>query len=87
MNELKRELKELIVACLKLEGVAPTDISDHKPLFGDEGLGLDSIDSLELAVTIEQRYRVKIPNQQVGQKVFASINELSSFIDQNRQDR
>ena len=71
MNELKREIKQLIVSCLNLSDVEPDQIVDDAPLFR-EGLGLDSIDALELAVAIERTYKVTIPDEAVGKKVFAA---------------
>ena len=75
---LRQELKELIVSSLKLE-VATDEIADEAPLFG-AGLGLDSIDALELAVAIERRYRVSIPDEKVGKQAFASVKALGDFV-------
>jgi acyl carrier protein len=83
MNELKEEIKNLIVSSLNLEDVRPEEIVDDAPLF-QEGLGLDSIDALELAVAIERTYRVTIPDEAVGKKVFASVSALASYIDEHR---
>jgi acyl carrier protein len=77
-NEL--ELKELIVAALHLEEVVPADIASDEPLFG-EGLGLDSIDALELGVAIRQRYGIRI--EAVTDEVrahFATVRSLARFI-------
>src|SRR5207244_3867486 len=63
--DLKAELKKLVVDALKLDDVTPDQIDDAAPLFG-EGLGLDSIDALELAVAIERRFKVSIPDEEVG---------------------
>lgn len=73
------DLKELIVRTLRLEDVSPEDIVDSEPLFG-EGLGLDSIDALELVVAIEREYQVEIPDAEVGRRAFASVNALADFI-------
>ena len=72
-------LKELIVRTLRLEDVSPKDIVDSEPLFG-EGLGLDSIDALELVVAIEREYQVEIPDAEVGRRAFASVNALADFV-------
>lgn len=64
-----------------LEGVAPDDIVDDAPLFGAAGLGLDSVDALELAIHIEETFAIKIPDDAEGRKVFASVATLSRFID------
>jgi len=78
-NELKMHLKHLLVEGLKLEGVDPESIRDGEPIFV-EGLGLDSIDALELVVLIEERFRVVIPDEEVGKLAFASINALADYI-------
>ena len=75
------ELKKLIIHTLKLEDIAPEDIEDDAPLFG-EGLGLDSIDALELVVSLEKTYGVFIPDSEVGKKVFRSVNALAEFVRQ-----
>ena len=72
-------LKELIIRVLRLEDIEPQDIVDSDPLFGD-GLGLDSIDALELVVAIEKEYAVEIPDAEVGRHAFASMNALADFI-------
>ena len=83
MDQLRREIKELIITSLNLEGVTPDQIVDDAPLF-QEGLGLDSIDALELAVAIERRYRVTIPDEAVGKKVFQSVNALADYVAENK---
>jgi acyl carrier protein len=76
---LVENLKELIIRTLRLEDVGPEDIVASEPLFG-EGLGLDSIDALELVVAIEREYQVEIPDAEVGRRAFASINSLADFV-------
>jgi acyl carrier protein len=83
MTDLKQDLKELIISSLNLGDVTPDQILDDAPLFG-EGLGLDSIDALELAVAIERKYRVTIPDEAVGKKVFASVGALAQYVSENR---
>lgn len=78
-DSLKSELKRLIVKTLRLEDVAPDTIEDEEPLFV-EGLGLDSIDALELVVAIEKNYGVLIEDEEVGFEAFASIDALANFI-------
>jgi acyl carrier protein len=73
------ELKKLIIATLKLEEVNPEDIEDDGQLFGT-GLGLDSIDALELVVALEKKYGVAIPDSEVGERVFRSVNTLAQFV-------
>ena len=86
MEQLKLDLKQLVVEVLKLEDLSATQISDDEPLFR-EGLGLDSIDALELTVALEKRYQLSIPDEEVGKRVFASISTLAEFVAANRQDR
>jgi len=81
-ERLRDELKELLVSGLRLE-VRPGDIADAAPIFGD-GLGLDSIDALELIVLVEERFRVSIPDEEVGKRALASVNALVEFILEER---
>jgi acyl carrier protein len=83
MSELKKDIKELIISSLNLEDVTPEQIVDDAPLF-QEGLGLDSIDALELAVAIERKYRVTIPDEAVGKKVFSSVSTLAEYVSANK---
>lgn len=78
-DDLVLELKKLIIATLKLEEVNPEDIEDDGQLFGT-GLGLDSIDALELVVALEKKYGVAIPDSEVGERVFRSVNTLAQFV-------
>jgi len=82
-DDLVLELKKLIINTLKLEDIAPGDIDEDAPLFGD-GLGLDSIDALELVVALEKIYHVFIPDSEVGKKVFRSVNALAEFVKTHR---
>ena len=75
---LRTEVKELLATGLRLD-VAPADIPDDAPIFG-EGLGLDSIDALELVVLVEERFQVAIPDEEIGRRAFASVNALVDFI-------
>jgi acyl carrier protein len=79
MQDLKYELKKQIIEELNLEDIKPEDIIDDAPLFGD-GLGLDSIDALELVVLMEKYHGVKILDETVGKKVLASINSMADYI-------
>ena len=78
-EQLKQRLKVMIVEGLKLEDKRPEEIEDAAPIFV-EGLGLDSIDALELVVLIEDNFHVTIPDEDVGQRAFASIDALADFI-------
>jgi acyl carrier protein len=77
-SDLKERIQRLIVDRLKLE-VDPSSIVPDQPLFG-EGLGLDSIDALELVLGVEQEFGVKIEDQEVGSKALASVDNLAEFL-------
>ncbi|MBA3707635.1 MAG: acyl carrier protein [Planctomycetes bacterium] len=79
MSDSQLKLAQEIITGLNLEGMAAVDIKPDAPLFG-EGLGLDSIDALELAVIVERNYGVRIGNMDVGKKAFASLAALDAFI-------
>src|SRR6516162_2608231 len=77
--DLATDIKQLIISSLNLEGVTPEQIVDDAPLF-EEGLGLDSIDALELAVAIERQYRVTISDEAAGKKVFSSVSSPAAYV-------
>ena len=81
--ELKYQLKAQIIKFLNLISVTPEDIKDDEPLFG-EGLGLDSIDSLELIVLLDREYGIKITDPKDGRKVLVDINTMVAYIEQHR---
>ncbi|MCI6618525.1 MAG: phosphopantetheine-binding protein [Prevotella sp.] len=83
--ELQQELKEKILKALNLEDIKPEDIDDDAPLFGDEGVGLDSIDALELIVLLEKEYGIRIKDPKAGKDVFKSIQAMAEFVNQNRK--
>jgi acyl carrier protein len=76
---VRQKLKELIVEELNLEGKSPSDIEDAAPLFG-EGLGLDSLDALQLAMAIEENFEVQIPEGDEARPIFASVDSLVAHI-------
>lgn len=78
-SELKKDLKRLIVERLRLEGVTPDSIADDAPLFGD-GLGLDSVDALELVVGLEQEYGIVIKSHEIDKTIFTSVQTLANFV-------
>lgn len=84
MDDLKLELKKLIIRAANLEDVAPEEIEDELPLFV-EGLGLDSIDAIELSVALEADYGINISDTDTARAAFASINTLAEFVSQNRK--
>ena len=79
MGNLKEDLKLQIIEQLNLEEVSPSEISDDMLLFGD-GLGLDSIDALELIVLLEQYHGVRIANPADGKKIFQSVSSMAEYI-------
>jgi acyl carrier protein len=79
MEELTEKLKKEIIEVLNLEDVKPEDIDVDAPLFGD-GLGLDSIDALELIVLLEKNYSIKIEDPKEGRKIFTSVRTMADFI-------
>jgi len=78
-NEIKRSLKRLLIDGLRLQDLRPDDIEDAGPIFV-EGLGLDSVDALELVVLIEEKFNIQIPDEDVGKRAFASIEALTDFV-------
>ncbi len=85
--ELKRQLKEMIIAELSLENVSPDEIGDDSPLFGEtSNLGFDSLDAVELVVMIQKNFQVEIGDRNTAFAAFASINSLADFITKNRRD-
>jgi len=79
----KDELKQLIINALNLEGMQPADIDDAAPLFG-EGLGLDSIDALELLMILDKHYGVKFATREESKAVLTSIDSIAEYIDNHR---
>jgi acyl carrier protein len=84
MQDLRNELKHKLVETLDLADVDPDAIGDDEPLFGD-GLGLDSIDVLEIVVMIERDYGIKIDNKEVGEKVMVSIATLADYLSEQKK--
>ena len=83
MNELKEELKSKIIEQLNLEDVSVEDIADDDALFGD-GLGLDSIDALELIVMLDKDYGIRLSDPKEGRKIFESIQVMAEYIQEHR---
>lgn len=79
----KELLKQQIIEALNLEDIKPADILDDDPLFG-EGLGLDSIDALELFMLLDKQYGIKLKDKEEGRQVFRSINTMAEYIEKNR---
>lgn len=84
MEELTKELKEEIIEALNLEEMTPEDIDENDALFGD-GLGLDSIDALELIVLLDKKYGIKLANPAEGKAIFKSISTIADYVSKNRK--
>lgn len=84
MENLNTTLKQQIIESLNLQGMKPEDIDDNAALFGD-GLGLDSIDSLELMVLLERNYGIKIEDAREGRNVLTSVQTMAEYIAANRK--
>ena len=83
-DELITQVKQMIIDALRIEGMAPADIDTDAPLFG-EGLGLDSIDALQLVVAMEKDFGVVVPDAATGTTVFASVRSMADYIAANRK--
>ncbi|MEY4521037.1 MAG: hypothetical protein RIT10_222 [Bacteroidota bacterium] len=83
MSELKEKLKAQIIEQLNIEDMQVTDIDDDVQLFNENGLGLDSIDALELIVLLDSQYGIKIENPADGRMIFESINTMAAYIEKN----
>ena len=87
MESLKKEIKEVIISSLQLEDITPENIVDSEPLFG-EGLGLDSIDALELGVALKKKFGVKFTAEsEESKKHFASVDALAEYIIAQRAEK
>ncbi len=84
MEELINELKKQMIDVLNLEDMTPEDIDNDAALFG-EGLGLDSIDALELIVMLEKQYGIKLANPAEGKEIFKSVSSIADFVSKNRK--
>ena len=83
MEELEKQLKQQIIEVLNLEDMSPEDIEADAPLFGD-GLGLDSIDALELIVLLEKHYGIKLSDPSEGKAIFKSIHTMADYVAAHR---
>ncbi|MDY2827729.1 MAG: phosphopantetheine-binding protein [Sodaliphilus sp.] len=84
MEDLIQQLKEQIIDALNLEEMTPDEIDANAPLFGD-GLGLDSIDALELIVLLEKQYGIKLANPAEGKAIFKSVASIADYVSKNRK--
>ena len=81
--EITRRVQEMIVQQLRLT-LDPTELKEDAPLFGPEGMGLDSVDALELVLGMEQHFGVEIPDEEVGRRVLQSVRTMSDFVRQRQ---
>ncbi len=86
MEDKNIELKKQIIDVLNLEDLQPQDIDDDAPLFGD-GLGLDSIDALELIVLMEKQYGIKLKDPAAGKEVLKSVNTMAAYIERYANEK
>ena len=80
LDELRQELKKLLVENLSIEDVTLADIGDDMPLFGDGGLGLDSLDGVEIVVMLQRHYGLDVKDMQKGREIFQSVNTLAQYV-------
>lgn len=83
-DELRNAVKEMMVECLMLK-IPKEEIEDNSPLFGPEGLGLDSIDALELVVSLEKNFGVSVPNSETARHALATVDSICAHIESTRQ--
>ena len=84
MEELVNTLKQEIIEALNLEEMTPEDIETDAPLFGEDGLGLDSIDALELIVLVEKKYGIRLADPSEGKAIFKTMGTLAEYVQQHR---
>ncbi|WP_138475855.1 phosphopantetheine-binding protein [Dyadobacter bucti] len=86
MDTLKEDLKKQIIEQLNLEDITPSDIQDDSALFDDAGLGLDSIDALELIVLLEKYHGIQVTNPDEGKEAFKSVQTMADYIRKRKGD-
>ena len=84
LPEIRKKLKELLVENLSLEDVSPEEIKDDEILFG-EGLGLDSLDAVEIVVLLQRNFGIEVKDMKEGQKIFYSIDTLANYVYENTE--
>ena len=84
LAQIRKKLKELLVSQLSLEGVKPEDIKDDEVLFG-EGLGLDSLDAVEIVVLLQRNFGLDVKDMNQGKKIFYSVDTLARYVYENKK--
>jgi len=79
------DVKTKIIEGLNLEDITPDEIEDEMPLFGDDGLGLDSVDAIELTLILEKEFSVKVTNMAEAESIFASCKSLTTYMNEQKQ--
>lgn len=85
LAQIRKDLKEMLVRDLSLEDIKPDDIKDNEILFG-KGLGLDSLDAVEIVVLLQRNYGLEVKDMEKGKEIFYSIDTLARYIHKNRKE-
>ena len=85
MEKLIEELKKEIIEALNLQDLTMEEFDDDAPLFGDDGLGLDSIDALEIIMNLEKNYGIRLANAAEGRDIFKSVRAIAEYVEKNRK--
>jgi acyl carrier protein len=87
-EELKLEIKRLIMSTLSIEGISPDEVDDEKPLFGgNNALTLDSVDAIEIIMAIQRTYGIRIADQNLARQVISSISSIALFISEQQAEQ